>query len=68
MASSYIGTIIVLVILAFALYIIESAVALPAPLGTILYYTVIIIVFIIIVLIILLALDYAGIYSRGLTT
>ena len=62
--TSYVGLVIVLVVLAFALYIIEQAVALPAPIGTILYWAVIFIVVIIIILIVLIALDYAGVNIR----
>lgn len=61
---SYAGLLIALVIIAIAIYVVDSLVAFPAPIETLFYYAVIVIAFIILIVIILWALDYFGVYKR----
>ena len=61
---SYLGLVIALVIIAVAIYVVDSLVAFPAPIETLFYWAVIIIAFIILIVVILWILDYFGLYKR----
>jgi hypothetical protein len=65
----YLGALIVLIVLVAAVYVIQNTVALPSPLGTILYVVFVILVILLLIVIILIALDVAGVYTyRGSRT
>jgi hypothetical protein len=65
----YLGALIVLIILAAAVYIVQNTVALPSPIGTILYVIFIILIILLLIVIALIALDVAGVYTyRGSRT